>query len=77
VRLDAPESPAEIYLKLENLQPIRSFKIRGATNAVRQAQPEEIAQGVLEVTKIHQVIGEVLEDVIGVEGRNFLGAIPL
>jgi threonine dehydratase len=47
IRLDVPESDAEIYLKLENLQPIRSFKIRGATNAVRQAQPEEIAQGVL------------------------------
>ena len=32
-----PEAPAEIYLKLENLQPIGSFKIRGATNAIRQA----------------------------------------
>jgi threonine dehydratase len=47
VRLEAPESDAEIYLKLENLQPIRSFKIRGATNAVRQAAPEEIARGIL------------------------------
>ena len=28
------EAPAEIYLKLENLQPVNSFKIRGATNAV-------------------------------------------
>ena len=32
-----PEAPAEIWLKLENLQPIGSFKIRGATNAIRQA----------------------------------------
>ncbi len=37
VRLHAPESPAEIYLKLENLQPIGSFKIRGAYNAARKA----------------------------------------
>ena len=37
VRLNAPEAPAEIYLKLENLQPIGSFKLRGAYNAVRNA----------------------------------------
>jgi threonine dehydratase len=47
IRLDAPECEAEIYLKLENLQPIRSFKIRGATNAVRQAPREQIERGVL------------------------------
>jgi threonine dehydratase len=42
VRLHAAEVPpdTEIYLKLEALQPIGSFKIRGATNAVRTA-PEE------------------------------------
>jgi threonine dehydratase len=47
VRLHAPESPAEIYLKLENLQPIGSFKIRGATNAIRLASPEDVKKGVL------------------------------
>ena len=38
VRLDLPGGPneTEIYLKLETLQPIGSFKIRGAYNAVRQ-----------------------------------------
>jgi len=46
VRLQA-DSPAEIWLKLENLQPIGSFKIRGAYNAIRQAPPEELARGVL------------------------------
>ncbi|HYJ90388.1 MAG TPA: pyridoxal-phosphate dependent enzyme, partial [Pyrinomonadaceae bacterium] len=34
VRLNVREAPAEIYLKLENLQPIGSFKIRGAANAI-------------------------------------------
>ena len=36
VRLEA-DADAEIYLKLETLQPIGSFKIRGAANAVRSA----------------------------------------
>ena len=47
VRLQAPESPAEIWLKLENLQPIGSFKIRGAVNAVRAAPREATANGVV------------------------------
>jgi threonine dehydratase len=47
VRLDVPADGADIYLKLENLQPIGSFKIRGATNAIRQASPDEIAGGVV------------------------------
>ncbi|MFV2008048.1 MAG: threonine/serine dehydratase, partial [Longimicrobiales bacterium] len=46
VRLDIPEAPAEIYLKLENLQPIGSFKLRGAGNAMALASPEALARGV-------------------------------
>jgi threonine dehydratase len=38
--------PGEIYLKLETLQPIGSFKIRGALNAMRALPPERLAQGV-------------------------------
>ena len=34
VRLNVDDAPAEIYLKLENLQPIGSFKLRGAGNAM-------------------------------------------
>ena len=41
------DAPAEIWLKLENLQPIGSFKIRGAVNAIRQAPPEAVARGVV------------------------------
>jgi len=47
VRLQAPESPAEIWLKLECLQPICSFKIRGAANAMRSAPPGALAHGVV------------------------------
>ena len=47
VLLQAPEAPAEIYLKLENLQPIGSFKIRGAANAMAHMSPETLGKGVL------------------------------
>src|SRR5256885_13273709 len=41
----APNVP-EIFLKLETLQPIGSFKIRGAYNAVRRLTPQQLAGGV-------------------------------
>jgi threonine dehydratase len=47
VRLQVPESPAEIWLKLECLQPIGSFKIRGAANAIRSTPAAALASGVL------------------------------
>ena len=37
----------EIYLKLENLQPIGSFKIRGAGNAMRRLPKEALRDGVV------------------------------
>jgi threonine dehydratase len=46
VRLNVEDAPAEIYLKLETLQPIRSFKIRGASNAMKQISPENLENGV-------------------------------
>jgi threonine dehydratase len=47
VRLHVEEAPAEIYLKLENLQPINSFKTRGATNAIMIASADERAKGLV------------------------------
>jgi threonine dehydratase len=46
VPLNLPEAPAEVYLKLENLQPIGSFKLRGAANAMRLAEPATLQDGV-------------------------------
>jgi threonine dehydratase len=46
VRLNV-DAPAEIWLKLENLQPIGSFKIRGAANAVRTADPAQLEAGLV------------------------------
>lgn len=44
------DGPADIYLKLECLQPIGSFKIRGAWNAVRLLPEEQRQQGVWTVS---------------------------
>ena len=41
------ETPANLYLKLENLQPIGSFKIRGAANVMALTSREQLARGVL------------------------------
>ncbi len=40
----------ELYLKLEVLQPIGSFKIRGAYNVVRQLTPDQLRDGVWTVS---------------------------
>ena len=55
IKLDLPFISAdgpnpEVYLKLECLQPIGSFKIRGAWNAVRKLSPDEIRDGVWTVS---------------------------
>jgi threonine dehydratase len=55
IRLDlpfsSPQGPAaEVYLKLESLQPIGSFKIRGAWNAVRKLSADQLKDGVWTVS---------------------------
>ncbi|MDP9197736.1 MAG: pyridoxal-phosphate dependent enzyme [Pseudomonadota bacterium] len=47
LRLDIPGAPGDIWLKLESLQPIGSFKIRGAANAMAAIPPSQLARGVL------------------------------
>ena len=48
IKLEARDDPdTEIYLKLETLQPIGSFKIRGGANAVRLAPEAVRAKGLL------------------------------
>ncbi len=46
VRLPTRPGEREIWLKLETLQPIGSFKIRGAANALAALAPAELARGV-------------------------------
>jgi threonine dehydratase len=53
VRLELPGQPEdgpEIFLKLETLQPIGSFKIRGAQNAVGHLSREDLRGGVWTVS---------------------------
>ena len=57
IRLELPRwaeslahQPTELYLKLELLQPIGSFKIRGAYNVVRQLTPRQLQHGVWTVS---------------------------
>jgi len=46
IRLNADSPGSEIYLKLENLQPTGSFKVRGAGNAISLLSPAERKRGV-------------------------------
>jgi len=46
VKLDLGATGADIYLKLENLQPTNAYKIRGAANAVARLSDEDRARGV-------------------------------
>jgi threonine dehydratase len=46
VPLNFEDGPADIYLKLENLQPTGSFKVRGAGNAIELLSPAQRAKGV-------------------------------
>jgi threonine dehydratase len=46
VRFGVEDGPAAIWLKLENLQPIGSFKLRGSGNAIALASKEALARGV-------------------------------
>ena len=51
--IPAPQAPGprpEVFLKLENLQPIGSFKLRGAGNAMRR----------LDATRLRGTLGPIL-----------------
>lgn len=51
IRLDPiTRGGPEIYLKLEIFQPIGSFKLRGAANAIGKLSPAELAEGVWTVS---------------------------
>jgi len=50
IRTPLVQLQPNLYLKLETLQPIGSFKIRGAYNVVRQLTPQQLADGVWTVS---------------------------
>jgi threonine dehydratase len=63
LRLDVPAAHADrlagsrIFLKLESLQPIGSFKIRGAQNALRKIPREDLKDGVWTVSAGNAALG--------------------
>src|SRR5689334_9548430 len=59
VQIDAPSAPdgVDLYLKLEVLQPIGSFKIRGAMNVVRQLSANDVKDGVWTVSAGNAALG--------------------
>jgi len=42
-----PSVAGKVWLKCESLQPIGSFKLRGAANKILQLTPQEISRGVI------------------------------
>lgn len=50
-----PDTP--IYLKLENLQRIGAFKLRGATHRIAQLTPEEAQRGVIAASAGNHALG--------------------
>jgi threonine dehydratase len=46
LRLETPDSSPELWLKLESLQPIGSFKLRGAANAMALVGKDALSAGV-------------------------------
>lgn len=57
VPLYLDDAPAEIYLKLESLQPIGSFKLRGAGHAMAMADPARLARGVVTASVGNMALG--------------------
>ena len=51
VHLGVDDTPADIYLKLENLQPTGSFKVRGAANAIALLSSHERDRGCILVAR--------------------------
>jgi len=46
IRLNYPDTQADIYLKLENLQPVGAFKIRSMGNILKSTDAEKLQRGV-------------------------------
>ena len=66
-KTDAPAKLLE-----EVTQPLETL-----AQGVAHAALKEVAQGVLEVPEVHQVVGERLQDVVGVERWDLLCPVPL
>ena len=75
IRLNVDHAPAEIYLKLENLQPIGSFKLRPALSAILSLPPGIRAAGVYTASSGNMAQGVAwAARALGIEGAVLLPA---
>ena len=64
---------AEIWFKLEMLQPTHSFKLRGALNAVLSLSPEQRAKGVVTASAGNHGLGvSLVASMFGIPARIYL-----
>lgn len=62
-----------VYLKREDLQVVRSFKIRGAYNMIRGLQPEESARGIVCASAGNHAQGVALScHTLGIQGAIYM-----
>lgn len=70
VRLTDPGCDNEVWLKLETLQPIGSFKLRGAGNRILATPPAELAAGVYTASSGNMAQGVAwMARVLGIPAR--------
>ncbi|HEX4018093.1 MAG TPA: threonine ammonia-lyase IlvA [Frankiaceae bacterium] len=64
---------AEVYLKREDLQPVRSYKVRGAYNLMAQLPPEQRGAGVVCASAGNHAQGVALScQLLGIRGTVYL-----
>jgi threonine dehydratase len=66
---------ATVYLKREDLQAVRSYKLRGANNLLRQLSPDEVAAGVVCSSAGNHAQGFAMAcRLMGIRGRVYVPA---
>ncbi len=66
---------ATVYLKREDLQAVRSYKLRGANNLLRQLSPDEVAAGVVCSSAGNHAQGFAMAcRLMGIRGRVYIPA---
>ncbi|MEK5162431.1 threonine ammonia-lyase IlvA [Paenibacillus sp. FSL R5-0527] len=62
-----------VYLKREDLQVVRSFKIRGAYNMIRSLQPEDLQRGIVCASAGNHAQGVAFScNALGIRGKIFM-----
>ncbi|MCH1642646.1 threonine ammonia-lyase IlvA [Paenibacillus timonensis] len=76
LQLDATLSSkyeCSVYLKREDLQVVRSFKIRGAYNMIRSLQPEDLERGIVCASAGNHAQGVAFScNALGIQGKIYM-----